>query len=211
MFTGIVKELGIVKRMSRAGSIYKLAIGSGAVYKTVKTGDSIAVNGACLTVVSSRGGVISFDVMEETARRTNLAELKSEDHVNLEDSLKAGDPLSGHFVLGHIDCLGKIKDIERSGAEFLMEIDIPPDFADLIVEKGSVAIDGVSLTIGEAGKDKFTVYLIPHTVKTTTLGSRCAGDKINIEFDILGKYILRRKLPERTSKISENFLKERGF
>ena len=211
MFTGIVKELGIVRNITKAGPVYRLGIESKDIARTLKTGDSVSVNGVCLTLVGKEGGVLSFDVMEETVRRTNLAGLKNRDYVNLEGSLKAGDSFGGHFVLGHVDCLGRIKDIKKSGGDFVMTVEIPPDFANLIVEKGSVAIDGVSLTIGEARSDRFKVYLIPHTLKITTLGLKNAGYKLNIEFDILGKYIARLKDVGKSSKVTENFLKENGF
>lgn len=211
MFTGIVKELGIVRNMNKAGANYRLDIESKNIAKSVKIGDSVAVNGICLTLVSIKGNIMSFDVMAQTIRTANLIDLKNNDHVNLEDSLKAGDPIGGHFVLGHVDCAGKITDINKTGGEACIEIGIPGNFANLIVDKGSIAIDGVSLTIGKASGDKFNVYLIPHTLKTTTLGFGKPGDKLNIEFDILGKYVMRLKDAENGSKITENFLKENGF
>lgn len=211
MFTGIAKELGIVHNMSKAGANYRLDIESKNIAKSVKIGDSVAVNGVCLTLVDIKNNVMSFDVMAQTVRMTNLTGLKSNDRVNLEDSLKAGDPLGGHFVLGHIDCAGKITDIKKTGGEVCIEIGIPGNFANLIVDKGSIAIDGVSLTIGKASGDKFNVYLIPHTFGTTTLGFGKPGDKLNIEFDILGKYVARLKDAEKGSKITESFLKENGF
>ncbi len=211
MFTGIVKESGIVRGIGKSGALYRLDIGAKEISRSVKIGDSVAVNGVCLTLVSVKESVMSFDVMVETVRKTNLAELKNGDRVNLEDPLKAGDPLGGHFVLGHIDCMGKMTAIKRSDAEVSIEVGIPAEFDNLIVDKGSVALDGISLTIGEAGRNKFNVYLIPHTLDSTTLGSRKVGDKLNIEFDILGKYIARLKEAEQGSKITESFLRESGF
>ena len=211
MFTGIVKELGIVRGFNRAASVYTLDVASAAVSKDLAVGDSVSVNGVCLTLVSKSGGVLSFDVVEESVRRTALETLKIADKVNLEDSLRCGGPLGGHFVQGHVDCIGKVKKVENSGKEFILTVEIPSEFGHLIVEKGSVAIDGISLTVGEVGRGHFSVYIIPHTLKVTNLGARRAGDKVNIEFDIIGKYLARFRELDGETRITERFLKENGF
>lgn len=212
MFTGIVKELGVVREMSKSGNIYSLTIEAKEISKTARIGDSIAVNGVCLTLTGKKERTISFDVMDETMRRTALNKLALMERVNLEDSLRPNDPLGGHFVLGHVDCPGKIVQIRSSGPEFVMEIAVPASFDDLVVEKGSVTVDGVSLTVGETKNGSFKIYLIPHTLKVTALGSRKPGDTVNIEFDILGKYVLKALVKKGGgSVISEDFLKEKGF
>ena len=211
MFTGIIQELGVVKSFDKSGSVYKLAVGSKEIFDGIGIGDSLAVNGVCLTLVDKRKSVLYFDVMEETVRRSNLALLRTEEKVNLESSLKAGGPLGGHFVLGHVDCVGNVIAINKTGEDVVMGLEIPSEFNHLVVEKGSVAIDGISLTVGEAKIDFFSVYLIPHTLKATTLGLRQKGSKVNIEFDIIGKYIARFKELEKGSRVTEDFLKSKGF
>jgi riboflavin synthase len=161
-------------------------------------------------VTRAGNGALSFDVMEETVRRTALAGLRPGDAVNLEGSLKAGGGIDGHFVLGHVDCVGTVETIRKADDDFVMRLAIPAGFGHLVVEKGSVAVDGVSLTVGEAGDRAFSVYLIPHTLKETTLGSRKAGSSVNIEFDIIGKYIARLNAAGRHA-ITEDFLKSEGF
>ena len=211
MFTGLVKEIGLVKGISRKGDAYKVSIECKEISRTVKTGDSVAINGTCLTVTGKDKDIIHFDAVEETIRRTNLESLKAGDRVNLEDSLKAGDPLGGHFVLGHIDCVSKIISLNKNNDNIELEIVIPKESAALVVEKGSIAIDGISLTVGRAGSDKVKVFIIPHTFSATILKDKRAGDSVNIEFDILGKYILRAKSTHPTAPITEDFLKEKGF
>jgi riboflavin synthase len=191
MFTGIIKELGRVRSISGLGRLYKLQIEARDIISGSVIGDSIAVNGVCLTLTGKTLNTLSFDVMGETMKRSGLSKLKYGDTVNLEDSLKVGGPLGGHLVSGHIDCTGRIKDIRRTSDEVSMEITFPEEYSGLVVEKGSITLDGISLTIGKAGKNSIIIYIIPHTLKMTTLGSRCAGDEINIEFDIIGKYVAR--------------------
>lgn len=209
MFTGIIKELGIVRGMQKRGGSYRLEIESKNVFKTSSVGDSISINGVCLTVVENKNGIMSFDVMDETALRSSLANLKPGNQVNLEDSVRAGGLLGGHFVLGHVDCKAKIKKIGKVSNDCLIDIEFPGTFRNLIVEKGSIAVDGISLTVGRIGKNSFTVYLIPHTLKSTTLGTKRAGDEVNVEFDIIGKYIAGSAKTESRSGITEEFLKEK--
>lgn len=211
MFTGIVKELGMVQKLYRRGGLYRLAVSSRSIFKGVNAGDSVAVNGVCLTLVGKEKGSLSFDVTEETARRSGLANFKDGDKVNLEDSLKAGAALGGHFVLGHVDCVGKIRAVKKVGGEHIMEIEFPKGFTRLVVAKGSVALDGVSLTVGAAREESFDVYMIPHTLKATNLGHKRSGDPVNIEFDIIGKYAARLQQSGAGPAITGEFLKENGF
>lgn len=210
MFTGIVKSIGTIKRLTRAGSTYRLDVES-MDFETANIGESVSINGACLTLVEKKKGVLSFDIMEETVRKSNLADLKTGGRVNMEDSLRAGASLGGHFVLGHIDCVGRVKNIRRAGGEIIFQIEVPKEFDRLLVEKGSIALDGVSLTVTDVLDGLFSIYLIPHTLDTTTLGSKSIGSKINVEFDVLGKYISKLNTGHRGRGVTENFLKEKGF
>ena len=191
MFTGIVKELGIVRRISGLGRIYKLSIEAKALSGGLGTGDSVSVNGVCLTLTGKDKNVLDFDVMGETFNRTNISKVRIGEPVNLEGALKVGDQLGGHFVTGHIDCVGKIKEIGRAGEDYSLEVTFPDKYKRFVVEKGSISLDGISLTVGSSGDGSAVVYIIPHTLKATTLGSKRRGDEVNIEFDIVGKYILR--------------------
>ncbi len=211
MFTGIIQELGTVQRLEVSGSLYRLEIACKVVCDDVKIGGSVAINGVCLTVAEKKQTALCFDVMAETMRRTDLARLKNGDKVNVENSLKANGALGGHFVLGHVDCAGIIKDAARTGDGFAIEVEFPREFSRLVVEKGSIAIDGVSLTVGECGARTLKVYLIPHTLKSTTLGSKKVSDAVNLEFDIIGKYVSKFNDPGANSRVTESFLHEKGF
>ena len=190
MFTGIIKEIGRVHGLSGLGNIYKLSIEAKDIAGGLTVGDSVAVNGACLTLTGKNKNILEFDVMAETIRNTDLGKLRSGDTVNLEDALKAASPVGGHFVTGHIDCVGRIRDIKRSADEVSIEITFPEEYNALVVRKGSIALDGISLTVGKAVKNNVIVYIIPHTLKMTALGARKIGDEVNIEFDLIGKYIV---------------------
>jgi len=188
MFTGIIKELGRIHRISGLGNSYKISVEVKDLALQAQVGDSVAVNGVCLTLTGKNKKVLDFDVMGETAGRTNISKLKIGEAVNLENALRAGDPLGGHFVTGHIDCVGRIQDVGRHEGEHSIKVSFPEEYKRLIVEKGSIALDGVSLTIGKTEGNSAIVYIIPHTLKTTTLESKSAGGEVNIEFDIIGKY-----------------------
>lgn len=194
MFTGIIEETGAVKAISSKKNLSVLKVRAKKVLKGIKLGASVAVNGTCLTVTGIKKNVLAFDIMRETLLKTNLGVLKPKDCVNLERALKANSRVDGHFVTGHVDDLGVVKQrIERENyVEF--RIGITKGLMRYIVEKGSVSIDGVSLTIGEVKKTYFSVYLIPFTLEVTTLGSKKKGDKVNIETDILAKYILKKEI-----------------
>lgn len=189
MFTGIVEEMGLVEGLKRISDVYRLTVRSNAVSEDGKIGDSICVNGVCLTVVERKGNSISFDIIQETIRRTNLGILKRNNLVNLERSLRLQDRISGHFVTGHIDGVGRIEKRFSASKDTCLEVCVEPDAAFYIAHKGSIALDGVSLTVGEVMGTKFRVYLIPHTLKVTNLGQKRIGDAVNIEVDILAKYI----------------------
>jgi len=218
MFTGLVTEVGKVKRLTRDAPA-RLTIDAGSIAEGLRTGDSVAVNGACLTVTAVSGREVSFDVVAETLDRTNLGELRPGDPVNLERPLKAGDEFGGHLVLGHVDGVGRITRIAPGPSGADLEISADDHIMRYIVEKGSVAVDGVSLTVAHAGVSTFTVALIPHTLGATNLYARRVGDRVNIEADIIGKYVEKfvfghrmsrstRKLP---SDLTEDWLRRAGF
>lgn len=211
MFTGIVEEKGIVKSIESTPGKYKLNIKAEKVLSGTQIGDSIAVNGVCLTVTNIANDSFSADVMPETLRRSSLGELKSGSCVNLERAMAAGGRFGGHIVTGHIDGTGKISSLKKEGNAVLVSIAAKHNILRLIVEKGSIAIDGISLTVTGVTKTDFSVSLIPHTASETTLLSKKAGDKVNLENDIIGKYVERLMcMPER-SGITQEFLLKNGF
>jgi len=191
MFTGIVEEMGKIKKIHHGSDSARLTIEGDVVLKDVKIGDSIAVNGICLTVVKFNDRFFDVDVMAETLRKTNLEELKPGDRVNLERALKVGDRLGGHIVSGHIDGVGVIVNQQREDIAILTDISAPVEVMKYVVTKGSVAIDGISLTVVNCTDKMFRVSLIPHTAKLTTLGYKKVGDRVNLESDIIGRYVER--------------------
>jgi riboflavin synthase len=196
MFTGLVEELGTVEQATSAGSrrnpALKLTIKSPLVAKDARVGDSIAVNGCCLTVVKKVRNLLTFEAGSETLSRTNLGRLKAGGGVNLERSLKVGDRLGGHLVMGHIDAAGTVLKRSDAGEWSTIVFRVPPRLTRQMVGKGSVAVDGVSLTLVTVGPDWFSVALIPHTLEATTLGRIGVGDAVNIETDLLAKYVERQ-------------------
>lgn len=189
MFTGIVESVGKIVRFERSGDLASIVVDAPTLCAGVKRGDSIAVNGACLTVTALAGGRLSFEAVAETLARTNLGELTIGSGVNLERAMRADQRLDGHIVQGHVDAVGHVRALEREGADVRLFIDCDPSFSVLLVDKGSVAVDGVSLTVVRAETGGFDVALIPHTLESTTLGQRSAGDRVNLEADVLGKYV----------------------
>lgn len=187
MFSGIIEELGELKKISKRGNVTLFEIQAKKIVEDVFIGNSISVNGACLTLTENKSGVLSFEVMPQTLKVTNLGALRLKDRVNLERALRIGDRLSGHFVTGHIDSTGIIRRKNYINDNLSFEIVIPSKFMHYVLERGSIAIDGISLTIVDKSSNTFTVYIIPHTLKNTTLGFKGPSDKVNIEFDILAK------------------------
>jgi len=187
MFSGIVEELGELEKISKRGSVTLFEIKANKVTQDTDMGDSISVNGACLTIIKKESDILGFEVMAETLRLTDLGVLRIKDKVNLERALKIGDRVSGHFVTGHIDLTGVIRHKNYVNDNLCFEITIPSKFMNYVLPRGSIAIDGISLTIVDKRANTFTVYIIPHTLKNTTLGFKGPSDKVNIEFDILAK------------------------
>ncbi len=194
MFTGIIVGLGTIKKFdknTKTRSAAKMKVDLGKLSKGLKAGHSVAINGVCLTVTKISKNQAEFEMIGETLKKTDLGTLESGDKVNIERSLKVGERMEGHFVLGHIDDIGKIIKIEKKPTEIKFWIELPKDLIRYVVQKGSIAIDGISLTLVDVIKNKISVCIIPHTMKITNLGSKKIGDKVNIEIDILGKYITK--------------------
>ncbi len=206
MFTGIVEEIGIVKETSRD----RLAFEAHRVVEGTRTGDSIAVNGVCLTVVALENRGFSVDVMPETLRCTNLGRLHHNDQVNLERALVLGGRLGGHLVLGHVDDVGEVLDVSNEEGARIMRISAPVELVPYMVDKGFIAVDGVSLTIVDAENSSFVVSLIGYTMENTTLGRKRAGDVVNLEADVIAKYVENLK-KQRGRSLSIEFLREYGF
>lgn len=213
MFTGLIEEIGTLQKVVKSRLSALLNIKAEKVLNELKEGDSIAVNGACLTVTGLSGDSFTVDVMAETLYKTNLGELRAGSQVNLERALKTGERLNGHFVTGHVDATGTVLSRRERGIASDIWISIPEEMDRYFIPQGSVAVDGVSLTVAELSPDAFMVSLIPHTQKMTTLGSKKAGDKVNIEADVLGKYIYHFLLKEGKGRgrITPEFLAEHGF
>jgi len=191
MFTGIVEALGTVERLDRGAETAHLLIDAGPLTDGARIGDSIAVDGVCLTITALRGPAFTADVSLETLRRSTLGGLRAGTHVNLERPMRLDQRLGGHIVQGHVDGVGEITSVRAEGEGAWMEIAPPASLLPFLAEKGSVAVDGVSLTIAGLSRDAFAVALIPHTLAVTTLGRRQTGGRVNIEVDILAKYVQR--------------------
>jgi len=189
MFTGIVEEAGQVERIRSGKRSTELTVRAPKIGRSLHIGNSVAVNGACLTVIARRGGVLGFDVLNETLERTNLEFMREGSLVNLERPLRADARLDGHFVLGHVDGRGRIRVFERKGNDYVLDVEAPSSVMRYVVEKGSIAIDGISLTVASVHRNWFRVWIIPHTRKITNLQARQSGDPVNLEADILGKYV----------------------
>lgn len=189
MFTGLVAALATVADIKQDPPGIRLVIDDPLLSSHVSVGDSLAINGCCLTVVEVDGSQMHFEAGSETLSRTNLGELQVGSQVNLESSVRAGEPMGGHFVMGHIDCVGHVLRREDEGEWSTMWFRVPAEWTREMVAKGSIAVDGVSLTLVEVQSDSFSVALIPHTLTVTTLGRRTPGDRVNIETDVLAKYV----------------------
>jgi riboflavin synthase len=191
MFTGLVEEIGLCEDLQRSAGSARLLIQAPGISCGVKIGDSISVNGCCLTAISIRDGIMTFDLLDETLQRTNLQDLIPGRKVNLERSLLADGRLGGHFVQGHVDATIPVVAILQQGSDLRINFKVPPEFAAYVAYKGSVAINGVSLTIAEVTADSFAVWIIPHTASHTNLGDLREGDLVNLECDMLAKYAAR--------------------
>lgn len=189
MFTGIVEETGRVVAFAPKAEAWELAVSARVALEDLTLGDSIAVNGCCLTAARTEAGTLRFDVLEETRRLTNFSALQPGSKVNLERSLRFGGKVGGHFVTGHIDALGTIEAFEARGKDHYLCIGVPREWTRYIVHKGSIAVDGISLTIAEVTEASLAVWLIPHTLAVTNLGEKRVGDRVNLEFDLLGKHV----------------------
>lgn len=219
MFTGIIEEIGTVKSIKSKA----ITIEADKIFGDLKLGDSVAVNGTCLTVSSFSNKIFNADITSETLNRTNLGDLKSGFKVNLERALTLNGRLGGHIVSGHVDGIGIIKNISQNSKDIILTVEVPFDLMKYIIEKGSVAVDGISLTIAEVNKNNFSIALIPHTFKETSLYYKKEGDKVNIENDIIGKYVEKLlffnntnnneeiKNKSTNSNINMEFLIKNGF
>ena len=208
MFTGIIREIGKVKSISRGTSSTRLEAECGNISDDLQMGDSVAVNGVCLSVVGKSKGCITFDVVKNTIDTTNLKRLRAGSSVNLDSALTMGDKVSGHMVSGHIDGERVIKGNKKTAKGWMIEVRTLPGDEKYIVPKGSVAIDGASLTMGESDSGSFAVFLIPHTLENTTLKLKKRGDYVNVEFDMMAKYADKKKLK---NSLTEDMLKDKGF
>ncbi|TEB05722.1 Riboflavin synthase [Pelotomaculum schinkii] len=215
MFTGIIEEIGTLRSIRRGSDSAQLVIEAEKVLQGSQVGDSIAVNGVCLTAVRFETGRFTADVMAETLDKTNLGLLHSGDKVNLERALRLGDRLGGHLVSGHIDGVGTITRQERHDIATLVTVRAPKEIMRYMIKKGSVAIDGTSLTVVDLETEYFRVSLIPHTAHATVLGLKRVGDTVNLEADIIGKYVEKLVSPKeeagRESRLNMSFLTEHGF
>ena len=202
MFTGIIEAVGEVSAVTRRGAATRLAIRAPALAAAVRLGDSVAVNGCCLTIAEPDAQELRFDAIPETLSRTALGELTAGSRVNLERAMAASARFDGHLVQGHVDEAGRVRRLARSGEDVRLSVETSPGFAELLVPKGSVTVQGVSLTVVNAERDGFDVALIPHTLKVTTLGALVPGARVNLEADVLGKYVrvyLERMLPRASA------------
>lgn len=212
MFTGIIQRVGEVAALHRSGGAGRLALKAGGWTPPVALGESIAIEGVCLTVARLAGEILHFDVLEETLAKTTLGGKKAGDGVNLERAVRAGDFLGGHIVSGHVDGVGEIARFGRAGADRVVEIRRGADLLHGVVPKGSIAINGISLTVVEVKAAAFTVHIIPHTWENTSLRVARVGDAVNLETDILGKYVARHLTArERKSSVTLDQLRAAGF
>jgi riboflavin synthase len=191
VFTGIVEAVGSVESVEPAGELLRLVVRAPELAREARIGDSVAVRGACLTVTRAEAGLLHFEAVRETLGRTALGELRAGSAVNLERALRAGGRLDGHLVQGHVDGVGRVAELRREGQDVRLFVECAAEVAEHLVEKGSVAIDGVSLTVVGARDGGFDVALVPHTLAATTLGALRPGDRVNLEVDVLAKYVRR--------------------
>lgn len=217
MFTGLVQCLGTVKDATPFGAGRRFRIDIGPLADAAAVGQSIAVNGVCLTITTLGGGEAVFEAVTETVSRSNLGRLKGGDKVNLEPALKAGDALDGHIMLGHVDALAPVIGVDAGNPDSrVIKVELPEKIRHLVAEKGSVAVDGISLTVADAGEDWFTISVIPHTWANSTLSRRAVGDGVNLEVDVLARYAARilqygSAALRENAGVTETLLRENGF
>lgn len=214
MFTGLIEGTGKVVKTEPRGKDMRLSIEAGFELDGLQQGDSISVHGICLTVVSWKGSSFTVDVSQESLSRTTLARLRSGDTVNLERALKLGDRLGGHLVNGHVDGRARVISRKKRGDSMVFAFEIAPELARYFIEKGSVAVDGVSLTVNHCDEKSFEVNLVPHSARVTTMANLKVGDEVNIEVDVIGKYVEKfiRAMQEKTSDgVDADFLSKHGF
>ena len=216
MFTGLIQDVGQIQVIEPAGGGVRLTISTRLDLGSVKTGDSIAVDGVCLTVVERSGPAFVAEVSPETLRRSTLSAARQGRPVNLETALKMSDLLGGHLVSGHVDGTGEILEVLPEGNSWRYRFQVSRDISRYLIEKGSVAVDGISLTVATYGEQEFAVSMVPHTARSTTLGRKKAGDRVNLENDLIAKYVEKFLRPGedpggRTSRIDATFLAQHGF
>ena len=212
MFTGIIEELGEIIAIKTSADGGKITIHVEKIAEGTKIGDSISVNGACLTVAEINKNSLTMDILRETLNKTTLSSSAVGDKVNLERSFQPSSRLGGHFVFGHVDCRGNVEEVKRAGRDWLFRISVEENLMPLIAVKGSIAVDGISLTVAEVDKSSFTVYIIPHTYNATTLQFRKHGSEVNVEADMLARYVYRIiDTKKGCIEINEDFLKKHGF
>jgi riboflavin synthase len=211
MFTGIIEEMGTVKALRREAGAARLSLSAAAVLVGTTLGDSICVNGVCLTVVEMGRSEFSADVAVETLRVTNLGELKAGSRVNLERALQLSARIGGHLVSGHVDAVGRLREKRDEGNGWRIFFDAPETVLRYVIKKGSIAIDGISLTVADLDHAGFSIAMIPHTARLTTLGFKTAGDSVNLETDIIGKYVERLFPGKEAGSVSLDLLRKNGF
>ncbi|HFB83203.1 riboflavin synthase [Thermosulfuriphilus ammonigenes] len=212
MFTGIIEGLGEIRGLERSGGGLKIRLIPPFSAQELTLGESVAVNGVCLTVTHIDGQTATFDISPETISRTTLGGLKPGDRVNVERALRASDRLGGHIVSGHVDGVGRVLSRRSQGDFLFYEVQIPSELSRYVIQKGSIAIDGISLTVNDIRDHRLSLAIIPHTASLTTIGYRQPGDLVNIEVDIIGKYIEKLLSPWKNSTaIDQEFLKQHGF
>ncbi len=216
MFTGIIQKVSRVADVRRSGGSWLLGLEPGELTEEISVGDSVAVDGVCLTATQVDKGLVEFDMAEETVHRTTLGDRSRGDRVNVELALRPGDRLGGHFVTGHIDGVGAIRELKQLGEDWRLTVAVPEELGELLVEKGSVAVEGRSLTVAGSPSRTFDVAVVPHTMQSTTLQHKEAGDSVNIECDLLGKYVRKfmasgESADAETGRLTVERLREEGY
>ncbi len=211
MFTGLIEEIGIIRGIRNIGGGKRFTVEGKKILSDLKIDDSVAINGACQTVVSISGNLFEVEAVEETLKKTTLSKFRSGQKVNLERALMLGSRLGGHLVQGHIDTTGKIKQVRKLSSSYLYYISYPDDFAKYIIKHGSICIDGISLTVADIQQESFVVSIIPHTSANTIIETYSAGVEVNLEFDIIGKYIekmLKPSINDKGTSFLDSFIEQ---